>query len=337
MGSKVSELNSLTTTEYSKLEDGLIPVVIEDSLGAKHNKKFTLLEYWTHILQAKVAAECEKHKSIYNFGGEVIDSGGGSSSGEEGGGQSSEDWIALTTRVQSLETFRDTTAPNTYYPKSSGDQLSLDFNSFKTTQETRNANTQTTLTSYATRLGSLESKTQTKLIIKVVDREGNLVRGYSYSPDEGLNSNVIEFPAGNYIQLRTDELARAMYHLELATAVTAVYSVENGRYAITIGPLQLTTPTSGVTQYTGGAITDAYIDITPSWDATSVVHQDLALNNGIVGTYNFTWYYPSSTDQLTGSNSFNIQIKIGNWSQTFNLTNNMTITGNISTDITAAQ
>jgi hypothetical protein len=165
-----------------------------------------------------------------------------------------------------------------------------------------NASTQTTLTSYDTRLGSLESKTQTKLIIKVVDREGNLVKGYSYSPDEGLNSNVIEFPAGNYIQLRTDELARAMYHLELATAVTAVYSVENGRYAITIGPLQLTTPTNGVTQYTGGAITDAYIDITPSWDSTSVVHQDLALNNGIIGTYNFTWYYPSSTDQLTGSN-----------------------------------
>lgn len=338
MGSKVSELNSLTAAEYAKLEEGLIPVVIEDSLGAKHNKKFTLLEYWTEILQAKVAAECEKHKSIYNFGGEVIDSGeGGTTPGEGGGGQSSEDWIALVTRVSSLETFRDTTAPNTYYLKTSGESLANDYSNFKTSQSTINNNTGTTLTSYQTRIASLESKSTNKLIIKVVDREGNLVKGYSYSPDEGLNSNVIDFPAGSYIQLRTNELARAMYHLELSTAVTAVYSVQDARYAITIGPLQITTPTSGITQYTGGSITDAYIDITPSWDTTSIVHQSLALDQEVVGTYNFTWYYPSNTDQLIGSNSFIIQIKIGNWSQTFNLTNNMTITGNISTDITAAQ
>jgi hypothetical protein len=150
MGSKVSELNSLTTAEYAKLEEGLIPIVIEDSLGAKHNKKFTLLEYWTEILQAKVAAECEKHKSIYNFGGEVIDSGeGGTTPGEGGGGgQSSEDWIALVTRVSSLETFRDTTAPNTYYLTTSGEALANDYGNFKTSQNAINNNTGTTLTSY---------------------------------------------------------------------------------------------------------------------------------------------------------------------------------------------
>jgi len=41
MGSKISELRSVISTD--NLEEGLIPIVIEDALGNKLNRKFTLL------------------------------------------------------------------------------------------------------------------------------------------------------------------------------------------------------------------------------------------------------------------------------------------------------
>jgi hypothetical protein len=42
MGSKISELKSVVINT-DNFEEGLIPIVIEDALGNKLNKKFTLL------------------------------------------------------------------------------------------------------------------------------------------------------------------------------------------------------------------------------------------------------------------------------------------------------
>lgn len=331
MGSKISELRSVISTD--NLEEGLIPIVIEDALGNKLNRKFTLLQYWTNVLQRKVADECELHKSTYNFGGS--NEGGG----EGGGDTPSEDIEALSARVTTVENFIQNLNTN-YYPFSSGDNLNNAFVLFRdSTYPTAMAGVQSSLSGLNDDVTNLKEYTDNKFYIEIVDKQNQFIRAYSYSPKEGLKSDISSssLPNTGVIVLRTDELATAMYHMELITAVRASYDVNSAKYTISIGTLQLSKPTQGtMTNYTGGNITTS-IKITPSWDVTSILNDSITLDSGIVGTYNPTWDYPSATDQLIDNRYFTIQLGIGNWRQTYTLSKNTLITGNISTDITAAQ
>lgn len=329
MAQKLSSLDETLTSIADKtvVDAGFIPIVINQN-NQFVNKKISLINYWTYILQAKVAGECERHKSIYNFDGTIIDGGGGSSGSEI----SDQDLASINSRLQVLEQFK-TDVPSTY----------VGISSFNSLQSTVNNNTsginslQLSLSNLSNVASDYNTKKLTKLYIKVVDKYGTLVNGYSFDIDNGLSVGVTTFPATGVIELKTEDVAQAMYHLELSTAVNATYNSNAGKYTITIGQLSISKPSNTATQYVGGNIGLATMTIDPSWAGAPTLQSNLNLNQNIVGTYNFTFEYESETDELVGDEYFTVTIRIGNWEQTFTLSPNITITGNISTDIITSQ
>lgn len=276
MGLKISDLTELPWGSNNNASSTYFPIVLNNGQGLV-NRKMALSSIWD-IIENNVRSTCEQYRSVYNFGGE-------GSSGGSSGGELTDDQIAqIATNTQNIQTLT-----NSYGLLDSA------------------------INNVASKVNTISNN---KFWIKILDPSNVVTSVYSYSPDEGLQSTSTDSITNQskVVTIVSGYLQTAKYRYSYQLTAIATYVSQDEKYQVGIGRMILSIPQDQQTQYSGGTINPMQISVNTTWGQNSIVTIPPTQIDDASGQYSLTVEIPATENYLLNQNdTITITVQFGSF------------------------